>query len=148
LFPRYLGEFSSNPNLPQCIEQGEAPPQKGFSVPYGWDDPKPYLSKRGLKKGRNLLDFELSVARCRTPKKLGGWGAWGSLLGIVIAKKFTPIFPGKNLFSAREKSVKIWHDYCKLDKLAFTMPLRGFLIKLDSQDRYHEQHEQHQACFR
>jgi hypothetical protein len=34
-------------------------------------------------------------------------GLGGALFGIVIAKIFTPIFPVKNLFSAREKSVKI-----------------------------------------
>ena len=105
LFPKYLGEFVANPFLPRCIEEGEAPPQKGFTVPYEWQEPKPYISKRG-KKGMNLLDFELAQARCRsTPKKkLGYKGLGGTLFGMVIAKKISLYFPGKTCFLLGRKA--------------------------------------------
>jgi hypothetical protein len=97
-----------NPQLPRCIEEGETVPQPEWNVP----TESGFVPNKVGNKGINLFRFEISNSRCRSKpkkKKLGGGGASGGSLsfGIVIAKKFTSIFPGKNLFSAREKSVKI-----------------------------------------
>lgn len=71
LFPRYLGEFSANPNLPRCIEEGESQAQPGWNVPANWGFLGPYEDKKGKRIGYNLFQHDLANARCRAkPKKL------------------------------------------------------------------------------
>lgn len=133
-----------------CLLFGETVPQPEWNVPT--DDG--FVPNKVGAKGINLFRFELSNARCRAkPKKLGDRGLGGLLLAWLLQKNI-PIFSGENLFSAREKSVKI--TYAPLVLLAYLLQVReaslpspslrtfgAFLIKLNTKVRYHEQ--QHQA---